>query len=206
LGTDPLTGYLVVDRYAGYNHVKCKIQYCYAHLLREVIQLEKEFPENGEVKIFVATFAPLLSEAMHIGNQNISDRSYYSKAKKLKKQIIACVESPAHNFGIQHIQRIFIENSAKLYHWVDDRDVPSHNNFAERSVRGTVIARKISYGSQSEDGAKTRSTLMSVLHTVNSRLQSREKLLTWLRLTLDSLAEGVKPENLHALLPPLDCS
>jgi transposase len=35
LGTQPLSGVLVVDRYNGYNRVPCKLQYCYAHLLRE---------------------------------------------------------------------------------------------------------------------------------------------------------------------------
>ncbi len=42
-GKDPLPGKLVVDRSAGYNKVPCEIQYCYAHLLREVQNLEKEF-------------------------------------------------------------------------------------------------------------------------------------------------------------------
>jgi len=36
LGTQPLAGYLVVDRYAGYKRVPCRVQYCYAHLLREM--------------------------------------------------------------------------------------------------------------------------------------------------------------------------
>jgi hypothetical protein len=31
----------------------CKIQYRYAHLLRDVKDLEKDFPENVEVKSFV---------------------------------------------------------------------------------------------------------------------------------------------------------
>ena len=36
LGTDPLSGVLVVDRYGGYNRAPCALQYCYAHLLRDV--------------------------------------------------------------------------------------------------------------------------------------------------------------------------
>ena len=45
-GKEPLEGKLVVDRYNGYNKVPCSIQYCYAHLLRDVEDLEKEFPDN----------------------------------------------------------------------------------------------------------------------------------------------------------------
>ncbi|MFH1562116.1 MAG: transposase, partial [Nitrospirota bacterium] len=42
-GEERLLGVLVVDRYNGYNKVPCEIQYCYAHLLRNVEDLEKQF-------------------------------------------------------------------------------------------------------------------------------------------------------------------
>lgn len=44
LGSGSLSGFLTVDIYNGYNQVKCRFQYCFAHLLRESIALEKEFP------------------------------------------------------------------------------------------------------------------------------------------------------------------
>jgi transposase len=65
-GTKRLPGTLVVDRYNGYNRAPCSIQYCYAHLLREVQDLGKEFPEVGEVSQFVGSFAPLLAGAMKL--------------------------------------------------------------------------------------------------------------------------------------------
>jgi transposase-like protein len=46
-GHQPLPGVLVVDRYQAYNKVPCPIQHCYAHLLRDVQDLEKqEFPQK----------------------------------------------------------------------------------------------------------------------------------------------------------------
>lgn len=62
-GKKVLPGVLVVDRYAGYNKAPCKIQYCYAHLLREAEDQIREFPDSAEVKAFVSTMAPLLSLA-----------------------------------------------------------------------------------------------------------------------------------------------
>ena len=47
-----------------------------------------------------------------------------------------------------------------------NRAIPADNNRAERELRPLVIARKISFGSQSEAGARTREVLMSVLHTL----------------------------------------
>jgi hypothetical protein len=63
LGQERLGGVLVVDRYPGYNRAPCAIQYCYAHLLREVQDLEKEFPEQAEVRRFVGELAPLDASA-----------------------------------------------------------------------------------------------------------------------------------------------
>ena len=66
LGNKPLPGVLVVDRYGGYNKSPCAIQYCQAHLLRDVQELEKKFPESGEVRSFVGTAAELIAETMKL--------------------------------------------------------------------------------------------------------------------------------------------
>ena len=71
-GNLPLPGVLVVDRYNGYNQVPCKLQYCYAHLMREVEDLAKEFPDNAEVRLFTATFIPQLALAMHLRSQPLT--------------------------------------------------------------------------------------------------------------------------------------
>ena len=48
-------------------------------------------------------------------------------------------------------------------------NIPCENNYAERGLRPLVVTRKISYGSQSERGMKTREILTSVLHTAAAR-------------------------------------
>jgi hypothetical protein len=49
-----------------------------------------------------------------------------------------------------------------------------------------VIARKISFGSQSEQGAQTREILMSVLHTLRKRTHDFVEVF---KRALDKLAE-----------------
>ena len=92
----------------------CAIQYCYAHLLREVQDLEKEFPDSAEVQAFVSTLAPLLSLAMGLRNQPLSASRFRSKAFKVKAQIISAVDRPARHLGIRHIQEIFRQNANRL--------------------------------------------------------------------------------------------
>lgn len=197
-GEKKLQGVLVVDRYAGYNKVPCDIQYCYAHLLREVQDLEKEFPDSPEVKTFVNVMAPLLSLAMALRNQPITDEEFYSKAAAVKSEIVAAIDGPAKHAGIQYLQDIFGQNPARMYHWVADRRVPADNNLAERDLRPTVIARKVSFGSQSDAGAQTREILMSILWTLKKQ---RPDVTSELKRVLDLLAQNLSQNPFSLLFP-----
>ena len=196
-GSEPLPGVLVVDRYNGYNKAPCHIQYCYAHLLRDVQDLEQEFPDNGEIKTFVQTTATLLAEAMNLRSLPISDDEFYRRAANTKEEIIKIMNSEANHFGIQHIQNIFRENSHRLYRWANNREVPADNNFAERELRPLVMARKVSFGSHSDAGAKTRETLMTVLKTL--KLRTKNDVRTAFVNFLDQLAENPGIEVYEAL-------
>jgi hypothetical protein len=168
-GTQRLPGVLVVDRYNGYNRMSCAIQYCYAHLPREVQDLGKEFPETNEVSQFVAHFAPLLAEAIKLRSLQLTPAGFSQQALELKIDIKSMVHSSAQHPGIHKIQNIFRKQATRLYHWAKKPAIPADNNRAERELRPLVIARKISFGSQSEQGAQTREILMSVLHTLRKR-------------------------------------
>ncbi len=81
-----MPGVLVVDRYNAYNKLPVKLQYCYAHLLRDLEKLEKDFPDEEEVRSFTGILIPLLAQAMHLGSKDMPDKEYYRKAKKLKRR------------------------------------------------------------------------------------------------------------------------
>ena len=99
-GENKLPGVLVVDRYNGYNKAPCEIQYCYAHLLRNVQDLEKEFPENEEVKNFVQTIAPLLAEAMNLRSLPLDKKEFMVRAANTKSEIIKNMNASAKHAGI----------------------------------------------------------------------------------------------------------
>jgi len=185
-GEKPVPGVLVVDRYNGYNKIPCSIQYCYAHLLRTVKDLEKDFPENVEIKSFVEALAPQLTNAISLRALDITDRQFERQAAKIKNEIMNIVNRQAKHPAIQKIQDIFREKADRLYHWADDRNVPAENNLAERQLRPLVIARKISFGSQSDAGARTREILMTVLHTLKKRTPDVTAVF---KSALDKLAE-----------------
>jgi len=198
LGQKPLPGVLVVDRYAGYNKAPCSIQYCYAHLLRAVEDLERDFSDSDEVKAFVSVMAPLLSSAMKLRTQPIQDPDFYPQATQIKTQILAAVKAPSTHLGIRRIQEIFLENAPRLYHWAQDRQVPADNNLAERDLRPTVIARKVSFGSVSDAGAHTRGILMSVLYSLKKH---RFNVEYHLKSVLDQLANDTSQAPYPLLFP-----
>ncbi len=188
-GEKKLPGVLVVDRYNAYNKAPVSIQYCYAHLLRDVEKLAKDFPDHPEVQSYVSALIPLLAQAMHLRTQSLSDKKYYQQAKEIQNKIMEVNKSPAQHLAIRAMQDLFNTNEHRLYHWVRDRRVPPDNNLAERDLRPTVIARKVSFGSSSDAGAKTRSVLMSVLHTLNKR-RGDQPLESILKTLLDELAKN----------------
>ncbi len=158
--------------------------------------MEKEFPDNAEVKCFVSTMAPLIVQAIRLRSQDISDKVYYHQAADIKRKIIKVVNSPANHPGIQRIQNIFRDNKPRMYHWAKNRNVPADNNMAERELRPTVIARKISFGSQSIEGAKTREILMTVLHTLKKHCPDFSDKF---KSALDKLAENPSLNLYHLL-------
>jgi transposase len=199
-GNEALPGVLVVDRYAGYNKLPVNLQYCYAHLVRDVEKLEKDSPEDEEVGRFAARLIVLLTKAMRLRSHDIPDEEYYRQARTLKDEIMACARSPAHHLGIRAIQDIFTASEERLFRWVNDRCVPVDNNYAERNLRPTVIARKVSFGSSSDAGAETRSVLMSVLDTMNKR-RDQASLESAFTVMLNKIAE--RPDiDVTSLLPP----
>jgi hypothetical protein len=200
LGNNPLPGVLVVDRYAGYNRAPCPLQYCYAHLLREIQELENNFPESVEVKTFVNVLAPLLATAMSLRHQPISDTEFYHKAAQTKTQILAAVQAPALHLGIRHIQDLFRDNAHRLYHWAQNRQIPAENNLAERDLRPTVIARKVSFGSASDAGAHTRGTLMSLLYSLKKQNTDVPKRL---KEALDHLSKDIQKDPFSLIFPDI---
>ena len=105
---------------------------------------------------------------MKLRCQKSSPALFRQPALELKAQIQTMVQAP------------------QLYHWAKNPAIPADNHRAERELRPLVIARKISFGSQSEQGAQTREVLMSVLLTLRKR---NNDVLGAFKRALDKRAE-----------------
>jgi len=193
-GEDPLDVNLISDRYKGYDRLKLNRQYCYTHLLRDLKTLEKDFPDEPEVAAFAAELKPLLKEAIAMYRKKMELVEYAVAATAVKDKIMSACGRDANHPGIQAFQNIFREHPDRLFQWVKSPEIPSENNFAERGLRPSVIARKISFGSQSQQGMRTREIIMTFLHTARIRgLDPRAALRDALNLLCRDPSTDIAP-------------
>lgn len=181
------TGSLMTDRYPAYNCFFGKRGYCFEHLRRDTLDIVIDNPKSKECIAFAEALVPWLCAAMSLQSTYTGDPvTYFVQAALIRCRIEKIVNAPARHPSVQHIQNIFRENEQRLWLWTEDPRMPAENNAAERAVRPLAIARKVSHGSQSVKGRKTRSTLMSILHTLNACCVDPTKRL---KQVLDSYAE-----------------
>ena len=96
--------------------------------------------------------------------------------------------------------RSLVNHRDGLSVFVDRPQVPMDNNLAERVLRGPVIGRRLSFGSDSETGARFTAVMYSVIATVSL---NGIDVLRWLEAWLTACAHngGRPPDDLSPWLP-----
>lgn len=185
-GERKLGGSLVVDRYAGYNQLPVPIQYCYAHIKRELDEMIKNV-EYSDSKPIGDELSKLFSKAMKLKESTTSNEDYYEQATMISDRMmeLSFIDQPDN--GILKIQSIILDHADRMFLWVKNRNTPCHNNYAEREIRPIVLARKRCFGSQSQRGAWRRTRITSVLATAQKRLKG-QSCEEWLATALDQIA------------------
>ncbi len=77
--------------------------------------------------------------------------------------------------------------------FVDHPEVPMDNNVGERALRGPAIGRKLSFGSDSEAGARMSAVMYSVLGTVATSCAGSGRGLKPARRTADARPPTCRP-------------
>ena len=96
--------------------------------------------------------------------------------------------------------RSLLNHREGLSVFVDRPQVPLDNNRAERVLRGPAIGRRLSFGSDSEDGARFTAIMYSVVGTLS---MNGIDILSWLDAWLAACAENDRkpPGDLSSWLP-----
>lgn len=170
------TAIVTSDRWWAYSHLPvARRQICWAHIKRdfaahaEGMAAEKAFGEAG------LNVCEQLFWAWEI-YQHTGDRSDLKLAvRALRRELKPILRTHAGKAPRYKRTRGIARNLLKiwpaLWTFADHHGVEPTNNHAERALRGAVIYRKLSLGSQSADGEQRTARLLSA-HTT-CRLQRR---------------------------------
>jgi transposase len=164
------------DRWWAYAHVPlARRQICWSHLRRdfqahaEGLAAEKEFGEAGlqlSERVFWAweVFA-------HTHDRRELKRTIRSLQRTYKPIIRSYAAKRARNKRCRGMARNLLKLWPALWTFAARDGVQPTNNHAERALRGAVIYRKLSLGSQSEGGERRTERLLSA--SITCRLQRR---------------------------------
>jgi len=172
-------GVLGSDFYGAYNVHQGRHQRCWTHLLRAIHELKERHPQDVAVAEWAVGVHQVYERAKAYPGPEPRLPVKVQQAERVKQQhryeheLGALCQSQVHREApmrvlCQRIERFLPE----LFTFVADPRVAADNNGAERSLRPTVISRKISGGTRSGKGSKTKSVLASLFGTW--RLRGRD--------------------------------
>lgn len=166
-------GLLISDFYAGYNRYKGPHQRCWVHLLRELHELKEEHADNEPVLQWAGEVRALYDEAK-VALPGIKERTGQER-EALYNSLIERSQALALQYAqdLQHpccaLAKRLSRHQDELFQFVRVDGAAADNNLAERSLRPIVVIRKISGGTRSPAGSKTRMALASLFATWRAR-------------------------------------
>lgn len=170
-------GTLVSDFYSAYSAMNCKKQKCLVHLLRELAETAQESPAFATGPFFRKCKRLVKEMLLLKGRWNdMGDRRYASRVRRLEARLDRLAQGDYDEPNAKRIGKRLRKFKHELTAFLWDKDLEGTNNAAERAIRPLVVARKISGGSRSENGADAFAKLASLLRTAGQ--QGKQMLAT----------------------------
>lgn len=188
LGAD-FGGTIVADCYAAYDHFLGPKQRCWAHLVRDLETLQHEHTADTETVAWVAGILQIYAQARRArpaGEDGMSREAVRAREQRarqceaLTRALCPVDLAPTRPYTI--LATRLRTHLSELFTFVRDPAVAATNNAAERSLRPLVVLRKVSGGTRSAQGSRTRMTLYSVCAT--ARMQGKDPTMVCQQILL----------------------
>ena len=189
-------GVVSSDRHGAYR-IFGKRQICWPHVDRNLSGLA-EYPEpTRSVAFALKACIDDGFEAWHAFRDEHQDRRRLRREMKpihkRMQKIIEVAAGQRRDRRSMRFCRLLAKDFEYMWTFVEIEGVEPTNNHAERGLRGAVISRKLSGGSQSERGARTTERLLSVAQTCR---QQNRSLFEYLAEVMTNTARGDPPPSL----------
>jgi transposase len=193
------SGILVTDRYSAYNWYPVRWrQVCWAHLLRDFEAIRGRGEASEEIGEALLAKAHEMFRWWHRVCEGTLKRSTFrSYMTPLRREVERLLEAGS-RCGMSTTEGMcheILKRREALWTFVQVKDVEPTNNAAERAIRPGVQRRKISFGTQSEEGSRFVESMMTVVATLK---QQKRDVLEYLTAAHEAALRG---EAAPSLLP-----
>jgi transposase len=168
LGTD-CAGTIGSDRHCAYGWVApTHRQLCWAHLLRDFHRMAERSGSAGDIGAELLAYGRALFVLWHRWHDGLLSRAQFEQFMSLLRQVVKLTLTAGAHCGhpaTEHTCQNLLELEEALWTFVNTPGVDPTNNAAERALRGYVIRRKLSFGSQSTRGNQFIERVSTVVAT-----------------------------------------
>jgi IS1 family transposase len=161
---DAFLGWLVTDGYGAYrNHPRR--QRCLAHLIRKALALAEGYYGGG------SGFGRDLVRDLRRLIERVHDGADADALKRLTNRIKWNCQCNRHEIEkkVRDLAGEILNDWGAVIAFVSDPNLPPTNNDAERALRHAVIARRISFGTRTDEGSRFYAAGLSVIDTCRRR-------------------------------------
>lgn len=164
-------GVLVSDFYGSYHLIVAIKQKCWVHVLRDIKKLEEDHPRTKSVLSFAKGIKRWLRAGLSLKAQwdELDPILFQKKAHRIREGLLGKICRPPAHPVLRRLTKRLMKYRKELFVFLERKEVPAHNNNAERQIRPAVLMRKTSYQNASNQGAKVQVILMSVIQTCRKR-------------------------------------
>jgi transposase len=185
-------GILGSDRWWAYDHIDPESrQACWEHLKRDFFKHSEGLAEQKEFGTAGLALTKRLFKTWHAFEEHQDRQRLIREMQPIQDELRALLEYAGRKSKRTRLHRRFANNLLKiwpaLFTFVTVEGVEPTNNSAERALRGPVIYRKLSHGTQSDNGERFIERALSV--SVTCRLQARS-MFTYMHELLSAHIRG----------------
>ena len=175
---DGFKGVLGADRWSAYNFVDpLQRQVCWSHLLRDFQGFVDRGGKGGALGEALLQQAALMFTWWHrVRDGTLTRRTFQRRMEPVKEEIRRLLRSAVARAEpkTRGMSKAILKLKWALFTFVREHGVEPTNNVAERRVRPAVIARKLSFGTESSAGSRFVERMLTATTTL--RQQDRNVL------------------------------
>jgi transposase len=194
-----IRGILISDRAPQFQFwAMHKRQICWAHLLRKFVSFsEDKRPDVAQLGEDLLLFGYTLLHQWHRVRDGTLSRPKFRRDTMALRMCVENLLRKGANLRLRGVSGScsdILDHRLALWTFIDKSGIEPTNNHAERELRGFVLWRKKSFGSQSERGTRFAARIMTAVHTL--RKQRRHVLSYLTKVATAALTNQQSPSLL----------